>query len=77
MDCQNKCGNCGSHKGVCPECEGKGSYVIYNAYDPDYKKEITCEYCGGSGKKNPYLRSVSLEELANEGLAWDGECAEC
>ena len=81
MGCNNNCGSCGSgvKKEVepCEECKGKGNYEILNAYDLESKREVTCEYCGGSGKKNPNIRSVTLEELISEGCAWDGKCADC
>ena len=34
---------------VCNECGGKGTYKIYNAYDPKFEEEIICEYCDGRG----------------------------
>lgn len=33
----------------CSECEGKGSYKVFNAYDPEYSETVVCEYCDGTG----------------------------
>lgn len=33
----------------CKECEGKGHYTVYNAYDVAYQAEHPCEYCSESG----------------------------
>lgn len=34
---------------LCKECNGQGKYTIRNAYKPDFKKELVCEYCEGRG----------------------------
>ncbi len=33
---------------TCKECGGTGFYEIRNAYKPDFKQVIKCEYCKGS-----------------------------
>lgn len=34
---------------VCAECKGKGSYKVFNAYDPQDVDVVVCEYCDGDG----------------------------
>ena len=34
---------------ICGECKGKGSYKVYNAYDPNFEEDVICEYCDGQG----------------------------
>lgn len=29
----------------CLECGGTGSYLVFNAYDPEDTSEVACEYC--------------------------------
>lgn len=33
----------------CSNCEHTGKVTIYNAYDPEYEKEVTCSVCNGTG----------------------------
>jgi len=33
----------------CIECQGKGYYTVFNAYDYEYRKLEKCEYCNGVG----------------------------
>jgi len=35
----------------CKECSGAGRYLVFNAYDPTFSEEVTCEYCVSSKKK--------------------------
>jgi DnaJ-class molecular chaperone len=37
---------------VCYECEGRGEYQIYNAYDMEEIRMISCEVCEGTGYLN-------------------------
>lgn len=48
----------------CPECEGKGKYEIHNAYDPDYRQEVPCEDCKGTGFKSELAKSALLYEAS-------------
>ncbi len=41
---------------ACKECGGKGSYEIRNAYNPEFKQIIKCEYCKGSCVDNTSIR---------------------
>jgi DnaJ-class molecular chaperone len=43
---------------ICPECHGKGTYKIYNAYEPEFEEEITCECCDGEGVLDAPLTPV-------------------
>ncbi len=36
----------------CKECDGKGSYEIRNAYKPEFRQVVTCEYCQGAQVNN-------------------------
>lgn len=29
----------------CTECHGRGTYKVYNAYNPEDIQEVRCEYC--------------------------------
>lgn len=35
---------------VCSECKGTGIVTVYNAYDPDYREDVECSVCFGTGK---------------------------
>jgi hypothetical protein len=52
----------------CNECEGKGKYVIYNAYDKNYKNTIVCEFCNGAGyvERNIEVPIVKIELCRNK-----------
>lgn len=47
----------------CRECEGTGVIVELNAYDPEYRLELPCDFCGGVGfvKRNEEYHIVTVD----------------
>lgn len=34
---------------LCDNCKGKGTYTVFNAYNPDDRDDVICEKCDGQG----------------------------
>jgi len=49
---------------TCQECQGSGSYKVYNAYNPEVEDVFVCEYCDGFGVT---LTAAPVEDKKTEG----------